>query len=141
MVVVFNNYFLFLKTKKHWKRVWEREWFLYFYIFCVLKRPIFIERKKRCFDCFLHCSENNYSPCFLLHVFCVSLHVVSPPITWNEGHGGWRWQSCWLLEAVTKTMVVLAWVNGHGCERHWWQCGALKGKATSGDAVSDDVWQ
>ena len=83
---------------------------------------------------FFTCSRKSCSP-FSSPVFCVSLHVVSPPAARNEGHGGWRWQPCWL------TMVVLAWVNGCGCERRRRPWGALKGKAKGGDAVSDGALQ
>ena len=53
----------------------------------VFKMPLFREQKKLCFDCFLHCLEESCSLCFLLSIFCVSLHVVSPLATRNKGHG------------------------------------------------------
>ena len=126
----FQELFSVTENKKHWKRVWERGDFC-FWCFPCSQEASFQRTKKSCFGCFLHCSRLSCSPCFLLLVFCVSLHAASPSATRN---GGWRWQPCWL------TMVVLAWVNGYGCKRHQRPCGALKGKATGGYVVSNGVW-
>ena len=129
MVVVFNNCFLSLKTKKNIENVFGKSGDFCFWCFLCSWEAFFQRTKKSCFGCFLHCLRKNCSLCFLLMFFYVSLHVVSPLTAQNKGHGGWRWQSYWLPGAMTKTMVVLPWVNGRGCERRLIQCNALKGKA------------
>ena len=130
----FQEPFSFLENKKHWKRVWERGWFL-FLVFSVFLRGLFSKNKKKLFRLFSSLFKEELFSMFSSPVFCVSVHVVSPLAARNEGHGGWRWQPCWL------TMVFVAWVNGCGCERCRWPCGALKGKATGGDVVSDSAWK
>ena len=97
----FQELFSVTENKKHWKRAWERGWFC-FWCFLCSREASFQRTKKSCFGCFLHCSRLSCSSCFLLLVFCVSLHAASPSAARNRG---WRWQP-WLWWSWREWMVV-----------------------------------
>ena len=70
LVLVFKNYFLLLKIKKHKKLVWWRGC-----VFCVLKNHFFENNKKKMFSLFFHYSKSRLFFVFSLLSFYVFLAV------------------------------------------------------------------
>ena len=54
----------------------------------VFVRGLFLENKKKLFRLFSLLFKEELFSMFSSPVFCVSLHVVSPLVVRNEGHGG-----------------------------------------------------
>ena len=89
MVVVFKNYFMFLKTKNI-ENVFGKEDDFCFWCFPCSQETSFqiTKKKKKLFWLFSSLFKEELFSMFSSPIFCVFLHVVSPLAVQNEGHGG-----------------------------------------------------
>ena len=129
LVPIFNNCFLFLKTKNTKNLFGEGGVFLFFCVFCVLKNHFFYNNKN-IFSIFFYCSNNRLFFLFYLPSFCVFLTVfciftkmsstqpphshpqtISSSLNYDNSHTYTWWQSYSLFIKIITGIKISKWNN------------------------------